>query len=73
MGRDKLKRDNFNSTDCKTKTAKGQEGKKARKTKNTFQKTRPKVERPESTAMQISYFKKSEQYLHIFCQKQSGD
>lgn len=30
MGRDKLKGDNFNSTECKTKIAKGQEGKKAR-------------------------------------------
>lgn len=75
LGRDKLKTDNFNSTKRKTKIAKGQEGKKARQREQRTHFRRPGLKWRGQRAQQCKYVikKKSEQYLHVFWQKQSGD
>jgi len=45
LGRDKLKIDDFNSTECKSKIAKGQEGKKSRQGEQRTHLRRPVLKR----------------------------
>lgn len=55
LGRDKLKTDNFNSTECKTKTAKGQEGKKARQGEQRTRFRRPGLKWRGQRVQQCKY------------------
>lgn len=55
LGRHKLKIDNFNSTECKTKIAKGQEGKKARQGEQRTHFRRPGLNLRDQRAEKCKY------------------